>query len=55
MTYESYVFQHSSKQSSAYQTAYHLTKEYAHGDVHINTAESFGAMLDRTKYGATTV
>jgi len=27
----------------------HLRKQYASGDTHTNTAESFGAMLERTK------
>jgi transposase-like protein len=51
MTDESYVFQHAGKQFSSHQTVYHLAKEYARGDVHINTAESFGSMLERTKNG----
>ena len=51
MTDKSYVFQHAGKQFSSHQTVYHLAKEYARGDVHINTAESFGSMLERTKYG----
>jgi hypothetical protein len=29
----------------------HLCKEYARGSVHTNTAESFSAMLERTKLG----
>jgi hypothetical protein len=29
----------------------HLRKEYSRGSAHTNTAESFGAMLERTKLG----
>ena len=29
----------------------HLRKQYARGRVHTNTAESFGAILERTKFG----
>jgi transposase-like protein len=51
MTDKSYVFQRAGKQFSSHQTVYHLAKEYARGDVHINTAESFSSMLERTKKG----
>ncbi len=51
MTDKSYVFQHAGQQFSSHQTVYHFAKEYARGDVHINTAESFGSTLERTKYG----
>ena len=51
MTDKSYVFHQSGKQFASHQSVYHMAKEYARGDVHINTAESFGAMLERVKNG----
>jgi hypothetical protein len=32
-------------------TVNHLRKEYARGNVHTNTTESFGALLERAKQG----
>lgn len=32
-------------------TINHLRKQYAQGDVHVNTIESFGALLERAKQG----
>jgi transposase-like protein len=49
MTDKCYVFQRPGRQFASHQTVYHYAREYARGDVHINTAESFSAMLERTK------
>ncbi len=35
----------------AHSTVNHLRKEYARGNIHSNTAESFGAILERVKQG----
>ena len=51
MTDKSYVFQQTGKQFASHQSVYHMAKEYARGNVHINTAESFNAMLERVKTG----
>lgn len=51
MTDKSYVFHQPGKQFASHQSVYHMAKEYARGDVHINTAESFNAMLERAKTG----
>jgi hypothetical protein len=39
------------KDYAAHSTVNHLRKEYARGDVHTNTAESFSSILERTKIG----
>lgn len=36
---------------AAHSTVNHLRREYAHDDVHTNTAESFGSLLERAKLG----
>jgi len=36
---------------AAHSTVNHLSKEYARGPVHNNTAESFGALIERAKQG----
>lgn len=36
---------------SGHSTVNHLRKQYVDGDTHTNTAESFGALLERTKLG----
>jgi transposase-like protein len=51
MTDKSSVFYYSGRQFSSHQSVYHFANEYARGDAHINTDESFGSMLERTKYG----
>jgi transposase-like protein len=51
MTDKSHVFHQSGKQFASHQSVYHMAKEYARGNVHINTAESFNAMLERVKTG----
>ena len=39
------------KEFSDHQSVNHSTKEYARGEVHVNTAESFNAILERAKQG----
>ena len=51
MTDKSYAFKKPGKRFAYHQSVYHMAKEFARGDVHVNTAESFGAMLERTKTG----
>ena len=51
MTDKSYIFHRTGKQFASHQSVYHMAKEYARGNVHINTAESFNAMLERVKTG----
>jgi len=51
MTDKSYVFQQTGKQFASHQSVYHMAKKYARGNVHINTAESFSATLERAKTG----
>jgi transposase-like protein len=51
MTDKSSVFHHSGRQFSSHQSVYHFANEYARGDAHVNTAESFASMMERTKYG----
>ena len=38
-------------QFAGHQSVIHGKREYARGSVHVNTAESFGAMLERVKEG----
>ena len=38
-------------QYASHQSVNHSNKEYARGDVHNNTAESFGAIVERAKQG----
>ena len=51
MTDKNYVFKQTGKQFASHQTVYHMAKEYARDNVHINTAESFNSMLERVKSG----
>ena len=51
MTDKSNVFHQTGKQFTSHQSVYHMAKEYARGEVHINTAESFNSMLERAKTG----
>jgi hypothetical protein len=51
MTDKSYVFHQAGKQFSSHESVWHFAREYARGDIHINTAESFGSMLERMKTG----
>ena len=51
MTDQHRSYGHIAQQYSAHSTVNHLRKEYARGDIHSNTAESFGAILERVKQG----
>jgi len=44
-------FRKIAKNYAGHSTVNHLRKEYCIGDTHTNTAESFSAMLERTKLG----
>lgn len=39
------------KNYAEHESVNHGSKEYARGDVHVNTAESFNALLERAKFG----
>ena len=51
MTDQHRSYGHIARQYSAHSTVKHLRKEYARGNIHSNTAESFGAILERVKLG----
>ncbi len=51
MTDENRAYQSIGKQFSAHDWVNHSNKEYARGDIHNNTAESFSAILERAKQG----
>lgn len=51
MTDEHRSYQALGKWFTAHSTVNHSQKEYARGDVYNNTAESFGAILERAKQG----
>lgn len=51
MTDRGSSFYRPGKMFASHQTVYHTAKQFAQGNVHINTAESFGAMLERVKTG----
>jgi transposase-like protein len=51
MTDKGNVFKQAGRQFASHQSVYHMAKEYARGNVHINTAESFSSMLERAKNG----
>ena len=51
MTDKHSVFHQVGKRFSSHQSVWHFANEYARGDVHVNTAESFGSMLERVKTG----
>jgi transposase-like protein len=51
MTDKSNVFKQTGNQFASHQSVYHMAKEFARGNVHINTAESFNSMLERAKNG----
>jgi hypothetical protein len=44
-------YQSIGKGYAAHSTVNHLSKEYARGPAHNNTAESFGALIERAKQG----
>ena len=51
MTDENHSYQSIGRQYAAHDWVNHSQKEYARGDVHNNTAESFSAILERAKQG----
>ena len=51
MTDEKQVYQSIGKRFAAHDWVHHGDKEYARGDIHNNTAESFSAILERAKNG----
>ena len=51
MTDQHQSYQSIGKWFAAHSSVTHFKKEYARGDVHNNTAESFSAILERAKQG----
>ena len=51
MTDENHSYQSIGRQYTAHDWVNHSQKEYARGNVHNNTAESFSAILERAKQG----
>ena len=51
MTDENHSYQSIGRHYAAHDWVNHSQKEYARGDVHNNTAESFNAILERAKQG----
>ena len=51
MTDENHSYQSIGRQYAAHDWVNHSQKQYARGDVHNNTAESFSAILERAKQG----
>lgn len=51
MTDENHSYQSIGRHYAAHDWVNHSQKEYARGDVHNNTAESFSAILERAKQG----
>ena len=51
MSDQHHSFGNIAKAYADHSTVNHLRKEYACGDVHTNTAESFSALLERAKFG----
>ena len=51
MTDENWAYQRIGKNYAAHSWVNHGTKEFARGDVHNNTAESFNSLLERAKQG----
>ena len=51
MTDHNKVYQYIGRQFASHCWVNHSAKEYARGDVHNNTAESFSAVLERAKFG----
>jgi hypothetical protein len=51
MTDENHSYQSIGNQFAAHDWVNHSHKEYARGDIHNNTAESFSAILERAKQG----
>jgi len=51
ITDENHPYRSIGNQFAAHDWVNHSHKEYARGDIHNNTAESFGAILERVKQG----
>jgi hypothetical protein len=51
MTDENHAYRSIGNQFAAHDWVNHSKKEYARGDIHNNTAESFSAILERAKQG----
>lgn len=51
MTDQLHAYKHIGIQYASHQAVNHSKKEYARGNVHNNTAESFSATIERTKQG----
>ena len=51
MTDENHAYRSICNQFAAHDWVNHSKKEYARGDIHYNTAESFSAILERAKQG----
>ena len=51
MTDENWAYQKIGKGYAAHSWVTHSAREYARGDVHNNTAESFNSLLERAKQG----
>ena len=51
MTDKSHMFHKTGRKFASHQCVKHRDREYARGDIHVNTAESFNAMLERAKSG----
>lgn len=51
MTDQLSAYQAIGKNFAEHESVNHGSREYARGDVHVNTAESFNAILERTKFG----
>ena len=51
MTDQHHSFRHIASDYAGHSTVNHLRKQYVDGNTHTNTAESFGALLERAKLG----
>jgi len=51
MTDQHHSFRRIASDYASHSTVNHLRKQYVDGDTHTNTAESFGALLERAKLG----
>ena len=51
MTDQHHSFKRIGKDYVGHSTVNHLRKQYVDGDIHTNTAESFGSVLERAKQG----
>lgn len=51
MSDQHHTHNHIGRLYAAHSTVNHLQKQYARGDVHVNTTESFASILERAKLG----